>query len=571
MSGTTYTPNLRLHVPVFDQIPWDFDVNTNWSVLDAAVGMFTTIPNMVGAWKNATAYLTGQSVVDSADGSVWSCVISHTSSVAPGTFAQDRVLYPMYWTKISSAVGTYAEQAAASATAAAASAATAQAAAATAATAVPIIGGTMTGLLVLSGDPSNVLGAATKQYVDARVGGTGFLPTTGGTLTGALEVGGYGVSYTNQGANKHGISFGWTGSVIPVLVDGVAQGNLATQAYVNSGYLPITGGTIIGNLVISNSLGVGVSLPSDAPAGMVGIFGCYIRLSGYTGYNIYNRSGGGWEYGATGYGAIQYIDGSTGNLNILLAASGAIGGIIGPWAASYSFQQNGTFSCTAVGASGNVSAGNSVISYGSRVLSEGSHNTPSVVAWDTGIGFAGGLWISYINQINFGATDGNGFPTITYAYIDQNTIGFNASTVGINTNNGANSFCYGTSTDFNVPGQGWKPGGGVWATASDARIKDVTGEYTSGLSAICALHPVRFKYKDNLEAHKEIAASDKEFIGLIAQEAEAIMPEMFTKTEGEIGGVHVDDLRAMDATALPFACVNAIQELAARVAALEGK
>jgi len=46
-------------------------------------------------------------------------------------------------------------------------------------------GDTMTGLLILSGDPAVALGAATKQYVD-----NGFLPIGGGTLTGTLTLDG---------------------------------------------------------------------------------------------------------------------------------------------------------------------------------------------------------------------------------------------------------------------------------------------------------------------------------------------------------------------------------------------
>lgn len=49
-------------------------------------------------------------------------------------------------------------------------------------------GDTMTGLLILSGDPAVALGAATKQYVDGATTGGPFLPLTGGTLTGALTV-----------------------------------------------------------------------------------------------------------------------------------------------------------------------------------------------------------------------------------------------------------------------------------------------------------------------------------------------------------------------------------------------
>lgn len=58
-----------------------------------------------------------------------------------------------------------------------------------------LAGGTMTGLLVLSGNPSAALGAATKQYVDAAdatltTSVNAKLPLAGGTLTGALTLSG---------------------------------------------------------------------------------------------------------------------------------------------------------------------------------------------------------------------------------------------------------------------------------------------------------------------------------------------------------------------------------------------
>ena len=208
------TTNLKLNVPEFDQSPWDVDVNDNWIILDAVVGQFSTLPNMVGVWKNSTAYVYGQTTVDAADGSIWSCIQTNTSSAAPTTFAQERVSFPARWGAVGPGGQYWAEQAANSAAAAAESAAEAAASAATINAALPLAGGTMTGFITLNADPTANLHAATKQYVDGRVGGTGYLPITGGTLTGQLEVGGNGVAYTNQGANKAAISFGWTAASI---------------------------------------------------------------------------------------------------------------------------------------------------------------------------------------------------------------------------------------------------------------------------------------------------------------------------------------------------------------------
>lgn len=67
-------------------------------------------------------------------------------------------------------------------------------------------GDTMSGLLILSGDPSNALGAATKQYVDSLAGGlsvkTACLAATTGALTATYSNGasGVGATLTNAAA-----------------------------------------------------------------------------------------------------------------------------------------------------------------------------------------------------------------------------------------------------------------------------------------------------------------------------------------------------------------------------------
>jgi hypothetical protein len=151
---------------------------------------------------------------------------------------------------------------------------------------------------------------------------------------------------------------------------------------------------------------------------------------------------------------------------------------------------------------------------------------------------------------------------------------------------------------FIIIGNGWKPGGGAWADTSDARIKTVIGDYTSGLDQILALEPVRYTFKGNdtndpptveqsadLEAprnkeapsvpywnssHRAAAVDGTEYVGLIAQAVELVMPEMVKRADGYIDGEAVTDLRNLDTGPLIFALINAVKELAAKVETLEG-
>lgn len=73
-----------------------------------------------------------------------------------------------------------------------------------------------------------------------------------------LVQGGQGISYTIAPEGPvHRIGFGWSGSAGILMVDGTNQGPLATQAYVAgslTGYLPLTGGTISGSLVVKGNV-----------------------------------------------------------------------------------------------------------------------------------------------------------------------------------------------------------------------------------------------------------------------------------------------------------------------------
>ena len=95
-----------------------------------------------------------------------------------------------------------------------------------------------------------------------------------------------------------------------------------------------------------------------------------------------------------------------------------------------------------------------------------------------------------------------------------------------------------------------KPGGGSWANSSDARLKDISGPYGSGLEEIAALQPVRYHYAEgNARGHDP----EPEYVGFIAQQAQAVFPEAVN--EGADG--YLD----FNMHAVNVAMVNAIQTL----------
>lgn len=83
-----------------------------------------------------------------------------------------------------------------------------------------------------------------------------YLPLTGGTLSGDLAVGGYGINFINY-YGGHSIAFGWDGSWLQTWVDNSYIGAMATTSYVinvAAGYLPLGGGTITGNLNVNGNI-----------------------------------------------------------------------------------------------------------------------------------------------------------------------------------------------------------------------------------------------------------------------------------------------------------------------------
>ena len=91
------TPFLKLQKPPFDTIPWDEAVNGNMDTIDAFIARYMAVPNYVGGWANSVQYISGQNVLDITNATIYQCLITHTSSAIPATFAGDRATYPTYW------------------------------------------------------------------------------------------------------------------------------------------------------------------------------------------------------------------------------------------------------------------------------------------------------------------------------------------------------------------------------------------------------------------------------------------------------------------------------------------
>jgi hypothetical protein len=104
---------------------------------------------------------------------------------------------------------------------------------------------------------------------------------------------------------------------------------------------------------------------------------------------------------------------------------------------------------------------------------------------------------------------------------------------------------------------------GNWLTWSDLRIKQDIEDYQAGLKEICALRPRRFRFKAE--------ADGPLYYGLVAQEAEDIMPEMIEKIQHSRDGVDYDDFRTLNSGPVLWALVNAVRELAGEVAALKAR
>jgi hypothetical protein len=119
--------------------------------------------------------------------------------------------------------------------------------------------------------------------------------------------------------------------------------------------------------------------------------------------------------------------------------------------------------------------------------------------------------------------------------------------------NGSGSVGIGTSTPsytLHVIGNAGLSTGTAWTNASDARLKDIHGDYEYGLDEVLQLHTIRFNYKKN---NPMGLPSDHPMTGFIAQEVDKVIPDAVHMNENGYLEINVDPIH--------WAVVNAVQEL----------
>ena len=125
--------------------------------------------------------------------------------------------------------------------------------------------------------------------------------------------------------------------------------------------------------------------------------------------------------------------------------------------------------------------------------------------------------------------------------------------------------------NFNNDGSAQKPGGGNWTASSDERVKKSSAPYTTGLDTILKLDPIEYQYNGLYGTCDD----GKTYHGFVAQDVLPIMPEMVSASmqrehpQDEEATDEPVEILTVNTSPLLFAMVNAMKELAARVAALE--
>jgi hypothetical protein len=127
-----------------------------------------------------------------------------------------------------------------------------------------------------------------------------------------------------------------------------------------------------------------------------------------------------------------------------------------------------------------------------------------------------------------------------------------------------------------VVGNAFKPGGGSWSASSDLRIKKDVRDFAQGLTELEKVRVVAYKYNGLGDS----ADDGKEYVGVIAQELEKVLPGMVSSKKAKLNRTDAaaTDIKVVDPSNFTYLLINTakaqqrkIESLEARLAKLEGR
>lgn len=358
---------------------------------------------------------------------------------------------------------------------------------------------------------------------------TGFLSLTGGAISGILSVGS-----TNPTAPG---PLGVGGQGISYLTLGAVGANIAF-AYQASQLYSYVNGIAVGPLVTQATLTAGY-LPLG---GGVLTGGFSIAGGNNCSWNAQSVAGT-WQYISSGIAAATAAIEATGNWVLSTAPAGTAG-------ATIAFSQT-------------IQANPNLVTIGPQMLCNGQLNMGA------GSGFyAGYPGIFLPNNSSYWGMGTDGSTQFSLILLDDNQ---NVQIAG-GTNQMANVFVN-SSQGFVLNPTTCIPWAHQtsWNTLSDPRLKTNTEDYIKGVSIVERLHPITFQY-NGLGGSADDAATGKWRFGFDAAELQKTMPEMVASRKGKL---HDDDEEETDLLALSdtmpllMTMLNAVKQLLSRVEALE--
>lgn len=313
-----------------------------------------------------------------------------------------------------------------------------------------------------------------------------------------------------------------TQAVIQTTVTGMQGRPIATtvpaanQAYTWSGtawaptgpFLPLAGGVVTGALRLQYNTPVLIyndTATSITAGGLMRI----VLNSGVLGFQSNTATAGDFSTAAVGLqmssaGAVSVGNGLSVNGNI---------------------NTSGTVTVTGALSAAGAIAGATLQSTGSRILSVGTGNQPSVIVLDLNAGFGIGIAqiVSAPYALGFCTTSANGVPTGFFGSITS------AGNMSIS---------------------------GTLTQGSDETTKNNIAAYAPGVSIAAQLLPKTFIYNDD--------TTNTQHLGFIAQDVQPLIPDAVTSVSlGETPTL------SLDVTAIVAVLANAVKQLIARVGTLE--